>query len=106
MGAIIRAAFIFYFSKIKYAYPDENTYWELGNRFLTGHGISLAGDDFGGLIRADEPTAYFGALMAPIAAALRIISFGRISIARLILGEAAWFGTALSMYAYARHHMT
>ncbi len=106
LGAVIRAVAVYYFSHIHYQYPDEDIYWELGQRFLSGHGISLAHDTLGGYVRADEPSAYFGALMAPVAAVLRVLSRGHISIARLILGEASWFGVALSMGAYARLHLS
>ena len=102
VGALFRAAAIWYFAHIAYVYPDEDLYWELGHRLLGGFGISLSHPAFGGYVAANEPSAYFGAIFPPVVAGLQVLTRDSLFLSRMILGEFTWLATALAMAAYAR----
>jgi hypothetical protein len=101
-GVLLRGLCVAVLTRMRYFYPDEESYQEIGRQILAGKGYIMGHWAFEGLIRPDEPTTYWGCLTPLLSALMQLLAGQHWLLIRLTLGEISFVATFLLLLAYAR----
>lgn len=106
VGLVLRVAFILKLSQLNYVYPDEASYLDIGAQILRGNGYSMTVSAFEDLIKAGEPTTYWGCLTPLLSAALQFVLGKSLLPIRLVLGTGSLLATFYLTLRYAQDALT